>query len=333
MSNNRGGSGCLPSIIIAALVFVIWGAFEIYDESQIGLIKNAREFDEMPNYEHYLKKYPTGRYSKEAYEAVVRLWDEMDFDFFKKYEMDYNVSQGFFDTLIKTDERNYYNSTTCKFAISNYLRLDTVYTDPGFLSNLHDKMEAKCRAQYDIAVQINTLDGWMHYLTIVPKDFLFDAQEKYDNLHNEIWGTEESAWAYACEMNKADTYEEYESLYPDGNHFSEAEKRAVDLRVNSIFGRDHGTLPAMNKTGYGGGTTSTVVVENATSYVLTVFYSGNDGKRLVIQPNGRQSVVLTNGNYKIAASVNSSSVRSYAGTEDLTGGEYNVKYYIQTTRY
>ena len=321
MSNSRGGSGCLPSIIIAVLVFVIWGAFEIYDETQIGLIKNARKYDKMPNYEHYLQKYPTGRYSKEAYEAVVRLWNEMDLKVFHE------------DSTIFTGEKYYYNSTSSQFAISNYVRLDTMYTDPVFLSNLHDKMDAKCRAQYDIAVQLNTMDNWMHYITIVPKDFLFDAQEKYDNLHNEIWGTEESAWAYACEKNKADTYEEYESLYPDGIHFSEAEKRAVDLRVNSIFGREHGTLPAMNKTGYGGGTTSTVVVENATSYVLTVFYSGNDGKRLVIQPNGRQSVVLTNGNYKIAASVNSSSVRSYARTEDLTGGEYNVKYYIQTTRY
>lgn len=323
MGNNRGGSGCLPQIITAVLVFVLWGAFKIYDETQIGLIKNARKFDKMPNYEHYLKKYPTGRYSKEAYEAVVRLWGEMDFKVFEEIDI----------PQIITSERCYYNSTTCQFAISNYVRLDSVYTDPVFLSNLHDKMEAKCRAQYDIAVQLNTLDGWMHYITIIPKDFLFDAQEKYDVLHNEIWGTEESAWAYACEMNKADTYEEYENLYPSGNHFSEAEKRAVDLRVNSIFGRDHGTLPAMNKTGYGGGTTSTVVVENATSYVLTVYYSGNVGKRLVIQPNGRQSVVLTNGNYRIAASVNSSSVRSYAGTEDLTGGEYSVKYYIQTTRY
>ena len=321
MSNSRGGSGCLAPIITAILVFAISGAFKIYDETQIGLIKKARKYDEMPNYEHYLKKYPTGRYSKEAYEAIVRLWDEMDLTVFKE------------DSNIFTGEKYYCNSYSSQFAISNYVRLDTMYKDPVFLSNLYDKMEAKCRAQYDIALQLNTMDSWMHYITIVPKDFLFDAQEKYDVLHNEIWGTEESAWAYACEMNKANTYEEYESLYPSGNHFSEAEKRAVDLRVNSIFGSDHGTLPAMNKTGYGGGTTSTVVVENATSYVLTVYYSGNDGKRLVIQPNGRQSVVLTNGNYRIAASVNSSSVRSYAGTENLAGGEYSVKYYIQTTRY
>ena len=152
-------------------------------------------------------------------------------------------------------------------------------------------------------------------------------------MHSEKWGTEQNAWTYACEMNTAQVYEEYESLYPNGKHFKEAEKRAVSLRVDNIFGSNHGSLPAMNKTGYGQGSSSTVIVENATSYVLTVYYSGTDGKRLIIQPHGRQSVVLINGQYRIAASVSDKSVRSFAGSETLTGGEYNVKYYIQTTKY
>lgn len=315
MSNSSGGSGCLAQIIGIVLLVAIGGIVSMCQESQYRLIKNARKTGNIGGYEGYLDRYPNGRYSEEAYEAVLSAWDDIELKDFQ-------------DIPLSITDEGYY-----KAAINHYNRIYTDYTNPTFREKLHKKMEVKCREQYDKALQLNTLDGWAHYITHAPDDFLFDAQEKYDKLHEEIWGTEQSAWAYACEMNTANAYEEYESLYPKGKHFTEAEKRAVSLRVDGIFGRDHGTLPAMNKTGYGGGTTSTVVVENATSYVLTVYYSGNDGKRLVIQPNGRQSVVLTNGNYRIAASVNSSSVRSYAGTEDLAGGEYSVRYYIQTMRY
>lgn len=313
--SRDGGSGCLAQIIGLALIFVIGGIVSMCQESQSRLIKDARKNGGIGSYERYLDKYPTGRFSEEAYEAVVSLWDKMEFRDFQSIPLS-----------ITND--GYYKS-----AINHYERVYSEYTNPTFRKNLHDKMEAKCRAQYDIAKELNTLDGWAHYIAHAPDGFQFDAQEQYDMLHEEKWGTEQSAWAYACEMNTALAYEEYESLYPYGKHFKEAEKRAVGLRVDNIFGSDHGSLPSMNKTVYGRGSSSTVIVENATSYVLTVYYSGTDGKRLVIQPHGRQSVVLVNGQYRIAASVSDKSVRSFAGTENLTGGEYNVQYYIQTTRY
>ena len=314
--SRDGGSGCLAQIIGIGLLLAIEGIVSMCQNTQSRLIKDAREKNRIGYYETYLEKYPNGRYATEAYDAIVKLWDEIEFRDFQKIP------------LTVGDDDRYYKS-----AIITYNDLIAEHSDPTFRAKLQNKMESKCRAQYDNALQLNTLDGWAHYLTHAPDGFKFDAQDRYDVLHSEKWGTEQNAWTYACEMNTAQVYEEYESLYPNGKHFKAAEKRAVRLRVDNIFGSNHGSLPAMNKTGYGQGSSSTVIVENATSYVLTVYYSGTDGKRLIIQPHGRQSVVLINGQYRIAASVSDKSVRSFAGSETLTGGEYNVKYYIQTTKY
>ena len=105
------------------------------------------------------------------------------------------------------------------------------------------------------------------------------------------------------------------------------------MEVSRIYAGDHGALPAMDKTSYGGGTTSYITVSNSTSYTLTILYSGPDSKRLVINAGGTKSVRLKNGQYRGAASVSAANVSNYAGSENLNGGSYNVDYYISTYRY
>lgn len=315
MSGKGGFGGCLAQILGMGLIIAIIGIVDACQHSQTRLIKEARKGNTFYDYQNYLDKYPTGRYAAEAYDSVVSLWDAMKFENFQEIYLD-------------APEDIYH-----KGAIVKYKKLLAEYSDPSFQTKLRRKMESKCREQYNIAIQMNTLDGWAHYIAHVPESFLFDAQWKYDDLHKNAWGTEKTAWEYACSRNTVADYEEYERLFPNGKHVKEAEKRAVSIRVENLFIMDHGSLPAMNKTSNGRGASSTVIVENATSYVMTIYYSGTDGKRLTITPHGRQSVVLANGFYRIAASVNDVSVRPFAGTENLTGGEYNVQYYIKTTRY
>lgn len=314
MSRNSGG-GCLAPIIGLAVVFAIIGIVNFWQQTQSQLIKKARTNNSFADYQRYLDKYPTGKYSEEAYDALVSLWCAMDF-------------KNFQENPLRADQYGYDRT-----AINKYEKLYAEYSDPSFRAKIRKKLELKCREQYEIALKMNTLDGWSHYYVHAPEEFRFDSKEQYDILHEKIWGTDNSAWEYACDRNTVSDYEEYERLYPNGKHIKEAEKRVVSLTVDNIFRSDHGALPSMNQTGYGRGSSSTVIVENGTSYVLTVYYSGTDAKRLNIAPHGRQSVVLVSGLYKIAASVNDASVRPFAGTETLTGGEYNVKYYIQTTRY
>lgn len=78
------------------------------------------------------------------------------------------------------------------------------------------------------------------------------------------------------------------------------------------------------------GSKSLIKVDNNTDYTLTLLYSGTDSKRLVLAPQASDFISLNNGTYQIAAFVSASNVRSYAGTEQLWGGEYSVSYYISS---
>ena len=154
-----------------------------------------------------------------------------------------------------------------------------------------------------------------------------------EEIKNRKWNTDAKAWGMATSLNTIEAYRKYSDMYPYGEHRSQAEKKIIDLEVAAIYAGDHGTLPAMDRTRFGSGPMSHVTVENDTPYTLTIRYSGVDSKKLVIPAGKTSSVSLTNGTYKIAASVSAYDVRSYAGSEILSGGSYDVSYYISSYRY
>ena len=156
---------------------------------------------------------------------------------------------------------------------------------------------------------------------------------KIETIENLAWNTEPKAWKQATSENSLSAYKKYKSLYPNGAHIGTCEKRIIDMEVAIIYAGDHGTLPEMDRTGYGGGSTSSITVTNSTSYVLTLLYSGVDSKRLVLSPGKTSTIRLKNGSYRVAASVSASNVRNYAGSEQLQGGNYSVDYYISTSRF
>ena len=186
------------------------------------------------------------------------------------------------------------------------------------------RVEQICDSLYNIASNENTVEAWSNYRASVPENYFSDT---YFKMLEVVFNDEETAWNFAESEKTIDLYEEYLKHFPDGKHHALADKRIIDLQVSDIFAGEHGTLPAMAKTG-GGGSTSRIHIKNNTSYTLTVLYSGNDSKRLVLSPQQSSNVSLPNGTYKIAASVNASNVRSFAGSESLTGGSYDVEYYI-----
>jgi hypothetical protein len=157
--------------------------------------------------------------------------------------------------------------------------------------------------------------------------------EEEKRKEEELWNTDSKAWNEATSRNISTSYKKYLELYPYGANAQNAQKMVIDKEVDEIFGSNHGTLPSMDKTSYASGTHSTISVYNNTSYTLTLRYSGNDSKIINISSHSRQSITLPNGNYRIAASVSAASVRNFAGQENLTGGSYDVTYYISTSRY
>lgn len=197
----------------------------------------------------------------------------------------------------------------------------------------HDAAESRYSeivdSLYNHALQVNNYDGWKAFQNAVSADDYRDSEERVEATDNR-WNTEANAWQSATQMDNLSAYEKYLSLFPNGKHRAQADKKVIDLSVAATFAGSHGTLPEMDQVGYGGGSTSSVSVTNNTAYTLTLLYSGTDSKRLVLSPHSTGSVRLKNGTYRIAASVSASDVSRYAGSETLTGGSYSVEYYIQT---
>jgi len=172
--------------------------------------------------------------------------------------------------------------------------------------------------------------NYVHYIENVPE---LDINEKnFSSAKDSIerkWETDAEAWEMAQEINTSASYKKYIWRYPNGIGIKQAKKLVIDREVDDIFGGDYGVLPTMDKTSQGQGKTSNISVYNNTSYTLTLRYSGIESKKIVILSQSRENILLNNGNYRIAASVNG-PVRSFAGTETLTGGSYDVEYYITT---
>lgn len=146
------------------------------------------------------------------------------------------------------------------------------------------------------------------------------------------WSTDEDAWNTTITNGDLFSYRKYSQLYPYGKYINKANKRIIDLEVDKIFGSSYGELPKMNKEySNQNKSCSTITVENSTSYTLTLLYSGIESKRLIIKPLSTQSITLPNGYYRIAASVNSSNIRAFAGNENLVGGNYSTSYYIEAS--
>jgi hypothetical protein len=194
-------------------------------------------------------------------------------------------------------------------------------------------IESICDSLYRVADSKATESGWRQYQRVVPTDYFKDSESKIEEIANQAWNTESKAWQMALSENSISAFTKYKSLYPNGSHISQCEKKLIDLEVSRVYAGEHGSLPEMDRTGYGGGPTSYITVTNSTSYTLTLLYSGPDSKRLVISAGGTSSVRLKNGSYRVAASVSASNVSNYAGNENLQGGNYSVDYYISTYRY
>ena len=153
-----------------------------------------------------------------------------------------------------------------------------------------------------------------------------------DSIKSLEWDTDENAWKTAKKMGDIFSFRKYLFLYPTGKYSNEANKIIIDLEVDNIFSGSHGKLPKMDR-GFSDQKSSrtTITAENRTSYILTLLYSGPESKRLTINPFSTQSITLINGHYRIAASVNAANVSSFAGSENLSGGNYSASYYIKTS--
>ena len=144
---------------------------------------------------------------------------------------------------------------------------------------------------------------------------------------------EDNAWKRASLQHSLDSYKKYITSYPYGKFVKEAEDKIIDLEINKIFTGKHSKLPPPHQTSYGYGSTSEVVIENATQYIMTLYYSGPDKKKIEIQPYSKINRIFSNGYYKVGARVSDSSVYPFVGERSMNGGGYSEYFYIVRTRY
>lgn len=193
---------------------------------------------------------------------------------------------------------------------------------------IRKRVEVLSDSLYNVAKNAETISVWRAFQKNVPTDYHKDSSERLEELINLEWNTDSKGWTKANDINTISSFEKYLSLYPQGKHAVEAEKRIVDIGISKVYSGEYGQLPTMDRVHEGKGSKSQIRVSNNTDYTLTLLYSGNDSRRLNIQPHGSANISLRNGIYKIAAYVSASNVRSFAGTETLQGGGYSVTYYI-----
>ncbi len=196
-----------------------------------------------------------------------------------------------------------------------------------------ERLNFICDSLYDITKRKHSFDYLYKFQYVLPYSKSSDFKEKILELSEAIeaenWETEPKAWQRASELDTRESFEKYLDKYPNGAN----KQCAIDSAVSKIIGGNHGTLPQMDRTGYYNAYHTSINIKNSTSYELTVMYSGQESKRVVLSPHDRTNVSLTNGFYRIAASVSASGVTPFAGSENLDGTSCDVEYYIETRRW
>ena len=177
-------------------------------------------------------------------------------------------------------------------------------------------------------VKSKDLDGRDGEYTTLAKAYIVKRNDSINFL------TDSSGWRYALKIDSSRVYQKYIDLFPQGKNIQEANQLVVDKKIDEIFKNKYGygALPSMEKTSGGSGTNARIGIYNNTPHTLTLCYSGPTKKIVYIESQKTTDVILTNGEYKIGASVDKYGVRNFAGSESINGGNYEVQYYIVTTR-
>lgn len=289
---NNIGLKLILTILIAVFLAVCFNKCSNADSNAFA---EAKHNNTTYKYEQFIEKYPNSPLISSAYEALYTLTKEVG-------------------------------------TISAFREFADKYPNTSQAENAKKMAMEICDKEYESAVNQNTIDGWKDYKTKVPPDDIRDADQRILEIENSAWKTEKMAWDQVLLLENAENLSKYLKLFPTGTHRKQAEKKLIDLEVANVLNGEHGNLPSMdrNYSGGYGSSTSTIRVENQTSYTLTLLYSGRDSKRLVLSPGCSESITLHNGTYRIAASVDAGGVRNYGGTEQLDGDNYSVSYYISS---
>ena len=230
-----------------------------------------------------------------------------------------------------TDEKNYWENALIKNTIDSFLQYLDLYPYGKYSSNAKNQIEILkdeiVLPRWEKAKKINTYNAYENFNNDYPgSSYSSLALQKMEEI-------EENDWERACLQNSLASYKKYLKSYPYGEYANEAEDIIIDLEINKIFAGKHSKLPPAHQTSYAYSSTSEIVIENATQYSMTLYYSGPDKIKIEIQPYNKIKRTFSNGFYKVGARVSNASVYPFVGERSLSGGGYSEYFYIVRTRY
>jgi hypothetical protein len=121
-------------------------------------------------------------------------------------------------------------------------------------------------------------------------------------------------WAASAVDITNDIVKLYDDAYaPAGTSNAEG----IADAIKRIEGGPHSALPSP-QPGSGRGP---ITIQNDTSSVLTVYFSGSTSQKQTVPAHGRTTVTLTPGAYTVAGELSDKSVAPFLGSRNYTGGE------------
>lgn len=130
-----------------------------------------------------------------------------------------------------------------------------------------------------------------------------------------------------------EAYEKFLEKKPDSPMADAARRKIVDLEVSEIAKSEHGAFSMSDPLPNFSGERfelATIELENQTSHVITVRYSGPESVKVAIPPFGKKTITVPAGNYKIAVTTVQPRVRPFYGENNVSGGKYSERFYIST---
>ena len=219
------------------------------------------------------------------------------------------------------------DSVQTTYVLKNILRSKNIDSLFAFIED-YDIKEIKDNARDQIDKIVNTTDDPQTLQDFLDSNRLPEYRNTAKRRQQELLAQQEKdLYAEAQQANNAETWKDFIKLYPDHPKKNQINDIIIKLEVDEIFAGQYEEMPSANRTGEANYVSSDVIINNDTQYTLTVRYSGPENRRIIIAPSSTEKVKLKSGNYRVTASVNSTQVTNYAGTESLNGG-YESNYYI-----
>lgn len=314
-------AGCETRLVGAVVAFIAGGIAFVLLSVGDDIDKRTRAEEE---YEALLTQPTIAKYSVYFYDYSGVIEPEKEAFVLENY---YKMSK---DSCLLTLAK--YSEESSKNSLSGIGYLESFANrckNDYYINLAKSKIKSIVDSLYSEAKRKNTFEAWQSYQLSVPNEAYRDSEEKKFAV-DKRWSTENRAWSTASALNTIDAYNYYLRHYPKGKHKYLADKKIIDLEVSRVFASEHGNLPRMNKVSKSKGLVSKIRIYNNTDYTLTLLYSGAESNRLNVAPKSIGILKMKKGTYRVVASVRASNVQNYAGIEQLTGGNYEVEYYISS---